>query len=142
MYYLILANTEKANIKRVGGFKIFIMGFYMKEPVNQSKTTATYLWTGLRTPGIFIIEAQGEARNYSYGFSLTRDAHFVGGLKIDAMGWTGPIGEGTKPYKVQGSFPGQYTPKIVISGSNGDFLFDVNEIPSDQVDDYVKSKVG
>ena len=118
------------------------MGFYGKEPVNAGKTTATYLWTGLRTPGIFIIEVEGDAPNYSYGFSLVRDPHFVGGLKIDAMGWTGPVAEGTTPYKVHGSFPGQFTPKIVISGSNGDFIVDVKEIPSENVDDYVKSKVG
>ncbi|WP_298904769.1 hypothetical protein [uncultured Psychroserpens sp.] len=118
------------------------MGFYMKQPVDASKTTATYLWTGLRTPGIFVIEVEGDAQNFSYGFTLKRDEHFVGGLKIDSMGWTGPIGQGTTPYKVHGSFPGQFTPKIVISGANGDFIVDVKEIPSDQVEDYVKSKVG
>ncbi|OUS02101.1 hypothetical protein A9Q86_05470 [Flavobacteriales bacterium 33_180_T64] len=116
------------------------MGFYSKEPVDASKTTATYLWTGLRTPGIFILEVEGNAPNYSYGFSLKRDPHFVGGLKIDSMGWTGPLGEGTTPYKVHGSFPGQYTSKIVVSGSNGDFLIDVKEVPSEEVDDYIKSK--
>ncbi|MBQ4819177.1 hypothetical protein [Aquimarina sp. MMG016] len=118
------------------------MGFYSKEPVDPAKTTATYLWTGLRTPGIFIINVEGDAPNYSYGFSLVRDPHFVGGLKIDAMGWTGPLGKGTTPYKVNGSFPGEYKSKIVISGSNGDFPIDVKEVPHDQVDDYIKSKAG
>ncbi len=118
------------------------MGFYMKQPVDASKTTATYLWTGLRTPGVFIIEVEGDAPNFSYGFDLVRDSHFVGGLKIDAMGWTGPRASGTTPYKVHGSFPGQYVSKIVVSGSNGDFLIDVKEVPHDQVDDYVKKNVG
>ncbi|MNJ83555.1 hypothetical protein D3C87_09760 [compost metagenome] len=117
------------------------MGFYGKEPVDPAKTKATYLWTGLGTPGIFIIEVQGDAPNYSYGFSLVRDTHFVGGLKIDSMGWTGPLGAGTTPYKSRGSFPGQYVSKIVISGSNGDFVIPVEEIAHDQVDNFVKSKV-
>ena len=116
------------------------MGFYMKQPVDASKTKATYLWTGLRTPGIFVIEVEGDAQNFSYGFTLKRDDHFVGGLKIDAMGWTGPIGKGTAPYKVHGSFPGEFRSKIVVSGSNGDFVIDVEEIPSEKVEDYVKSK--
>lgn len=116
------------------------MGFYGKEPVDAAKTTVTYLWTGLRTPGVFIIEVQGDAPNYSYGFSLVRDPHFVGGLKIDSMGWTGPLGPGTTPYQSKGSFPGQYQKEIVISGSNGDFLIPVTEIPHDEVDEFVKSK--
>ena len=46
------------------------MGFYSKEPVNPEKTTVTYLWTGLRTPGIFIINVEGDAPNFSSAFSL------------------------------------------------------------------------
>ena len=30
-----IGENRKANTKRVGDFKIFIMGFYMKEPVDQ-----------------------------------------------------------------------------------------------------------
>lgn len=115
------------------------MGFFGKEPVNAAKTTATYLWTGLRTPGIFIIEVQGDAPNFSYGFSLIRDTQFVGGLKVDSMGWTGPLGEGTTPYTSRGSFPGAYQKEIVVSGSNGDFVIPVKEIAHDQVDAYVQS---
>lgn len=114
------------------------MGFFGKEPVNAAKTTVTYLWTGLETPGIFVVEVQGDAPNFSYGFSLMRDTHFVGGLKIDSMGWTGPLAEGTTPYTSRGSFPGTFQKQIVVSGSNGDFLIPVKEIPSDQVDAYVK----
>tara|TARA_R110002073_G_scaffold306012_5_gene475192 strand:- start:34709 stop:35065 length:357 start_codon:yes stop_codon:yes gene_type:complete len=116
------------------------MGFYQKEPVTAAKCKAVYLWTGLGTPGVFHVTVEGDAPNFSYGFSLVRDQHFVGGLKIDSMGWTGPRAEGTTAYSVQGSFPGQFVPKIVISGSNGDFLVDVEEIPHNKVDDYVKSK--
>ena len=116
------------------------MGFYASEPVDPAKTTVTYLWTGLRTPGIFIVEVRGDAPNYSYGFTLTRDPNFVGGLKINSMGWTGPLAKGTTPYVSKGSFPGQYQEQIVISGSNGDFLIPVKEIPHTEVDDFIKSQ--
>ena len=116
------------------------MGFYGNEPVDPARTKATYLWTGLRTPGVFIIEVQGDAPNYSYGFTLSRDSHFVGGLKINSMGWTGPLGAGTTPYVSKGSFPGQYLPEIVVSGSNGSFLIPVKEIPYAEVDNYIKSQ--
>ncbi|PSK87973.1 hypothetical protein [Taibaiella chishuiensis] len=117
------------------------MGFFGSEPINPAKTTVTYLWTGLRTPGIFIVEVQGDAPNYSYGFTLVRDPNFVGGLKINSMGWTGPLGQGTTPYTVKGSFPGQFQEQIVVSGSNGDFLIKVQEVPHDQVDNFIKSQV-
>lgn len=116
------------------------MGFYGSQPVDPAKTTATYLWTGLGTPGIFIVEVQGEAPNYSYGFTLTRDPHFVGGLKIDSMGWTGPLASGTTPYVSRGSFPGQFQAQIVVSGSNGSFLIPVKEIMHEDVDAYIKSQ--
>ena len=117
------------------------MGFYSKEPVNPAKTTATYLWTGLRTPGIFIVNVEGDAPNFSYAFTLVRDPHFVGGLKINVMGWTGPLGKGTTPFKAHGSFNGGYLPEIIVSGSNGDFPIKVTEIAHDKVDDYMKSLV-
>lgn len=116
------------------------MGFYGKEPVNAKQTTASYLWTGFGTPGVFIIEVKGDAPNYSYGFELERDPHFVGGLKINSMGWTGPLGEGTTPYTSRGTFPGEFKSQIIVSGSNGDFVIDVKEIKHDDVDSFIKSK--
>lgn len=116
------------------------MGFYGKEPVNANQTTVTYLWTGFGTPGVFVIEAEGDAQNYSYGFTLVRDNNFVGGLKIDVMGCTGPIGQGTTHYCVKGSFQGQYCSQIVISGSNGDFIVDVKQVPQEQVANYLQAK--
>lgn len=116
------------------------MGFYGKQPVDPKKCSATYIWTGLGEPGFFRVQVGGDAQNYSYGFDLVRDPHFVGGLKINSMGWTGPIGEGTTPYMDAGSFPGVFREKIVISGSNGDFVISVKEIPHDQVQDYIKSQ--
>ena len=116
------------------------MGFYGKEPVNAEKTTASYLWTGFGTPGVFIVEVEGDAPNYSYGFELERDPHFVGGLKINSMGWTGPVASGTTPYTSKGTFPGEYRPQIIVSGSNGDFAIDVKEIKHGDVDSFIKSK--
>lgn len=115
------------------------MGFYSKQPVNPEKTTAAYLWTGLRTPGIFIVHVEGDAPNYSSAFSLVRSTQFVGGLKIDAMGWTGPLGKGETPYSVKGSFDGGYLSEIIVSGSNGDFPIKVREIAHEEADDYIKS---
>ena len=115
------------------------MGFYQKEPVDAKNSTAVYLNGENGAPGLFVVYVKGDAPNYSYGFNLVRDPHFVGGLKIDSFGWTGPLGEGSTRYKVKGSFPGSYLPKIVLSGSNGDFLLDVEEIVADKVDDYVKT---
>ena len=114
------------------------MGFYGSEPVDPAKTKVTYLWLGLRVPGVFIVEVHGDAPNYSYGFTLTRDPDFVGGLKVNSMGWTGPVAKGTTPYVSRGSFPGQFQKEIVVSGSNGHFLIPVTEIAHDKVDAYIK----
>lgn len=115
------------------------MGFLGKVPVNAAQCTVTYLWMGLETPGAFMVHVEGDAPNFTSGYTLVRDPHFVGGLKIDSTGWTGPMGEGTSHYKVDASFHGEYRSKIVISGSNGDFVVDVTEIPHDKADEFMKS---
>ncbi|TPV96586.1 MAG: hypothetical protein B7733_03985 [Myxococcales bacterium FL481] len=114
------------------------MGFYGKEPFSSAK--ATYVWTGLGSPGYFHVEVQGDAPNYSYGFQLKRDAEFVGGLKVDVMGWTGPIGEGTTPYSVTGTFPGEFREKIVISGSNKTEVIEVDQVPHTDIEDWIRKK--
>jgi hypothetical protein len=116
------------------------MGFYGPEPFTNA--TATYLWLGLGSPGVFIVEVSGDAPNYTSGITLVRDPDWVGGLKVNVMGWTGPLGKGTTPYKVSGTFPGQFVSKIVISGSNGQKVIDVKEIAHDKVDDFVKKAAG
>jgi hypothetical protein len=113
------------------------MGFYGYEPFDEAK--ATYVWTGLGGPGFFSVEVSGEAPNYTYGIQLVRDPHWVGGLKVDVMGWTGPRGEGTTPYSVHGSFPGEYRESIVIQGSNGQSVIKVGQIPHEQSEDYMTS---
>ncbi len=114
------------------------MGFYGKEPFD--KATATYVWMGLEQPGSFFVEVEGNAPNFTSGIQLVRDPDWVGGLKVDVMGWTGPRGEGSKSYKVHGTFPGEYRKQIVVSGANGDQVIDVKEIPHDQVEDHLKAK--
>jgi len=103
------------------------MGFYGSEPFNTAK--AYYVWTGLGEPGHFTVIVEGDAPNYTSGIQLVRDGEFVGGLKVNVMGWTGPLGPGTRAYTVQGTFPGQYVPRIVVSGTNKTVLVDVVEIP-------------
>ncbi|MEY9880544.1 hypothetical protein ABIA43_002078 [Bradyrhizobium sp. USDA 328] len=68
---------------------------------------------------------------------LVRDPHWVGGVKIDVMGWTGPLGDRSTPCSVKSSFPGHYAPQIVVSGSNGTRL-----IPAEKSDDYVRQLAG
>ena len=114
------------------------MGFYSKEPF--SKASAFYLWTGLRTPGVFLVEVEGEAPNYTSGIQLVRDPHFVGGLKVDVMGWTGPLGEGTTAYNVYGSFPGEFRNEIIVSGSNGDQIVPVTQFGQAETEKYLKAK--
>ncbi|UGY20141.1 MULTISPECIES: hypothetical protein [Bradyrhizobium] len=70
-----------------------------------------------------------------------RDPHWVGGLKIDVMGWTGPLGDGSTPYAVKGSFPGHYVPQIVVSGSNGTRI-PVKAISAEESDNYVRKLAG
>jgi len=112
------------------------MGFYGPEPFDTA--TATYVWTGVGGPGFFLVEVKGNAPNYTTGITLVRDPHFVGGLKIDVMGWTGPLGKGTTPYTVHASFPGSFLPKIVVQGSNKTEIVAVKEIPAEQADAHLQ----
>lgn len=108
------------------------MGFYGPEPFNTAK--AYYVWTGLGEPGHFTVIVQGDAPNYTSGIQLVRDQEFVGGLKVNVMGWTGPLGPGTTPYTVQGTFPGEFRPEIVVQGSNKTERVKVQEIPAEDTE--------
>jgi hypothetical protein len=112
------------------------MGFYGPEPFDTAQ--ATYVWTGLNEPGFFSVTVAGNAPNFTTGITLVRDPHWVGGLAIRVMGWTGPRGQGTKPYKVTHSFPGHYLKEIVVIGSNKQEVVKVKEIPFTNDDDFVK----
>lgn len=111
------------------------MGFYGPEPFDTAE--ATYVWTGLGAPGFFSVTVKGNAPNFTSGIQLVRDSHFVGGLAIDVMGWTGPLGQGTTPYTVHNTFNGMFLPKIVIVGQNKRLLIDVKEIPFTTDEAYV-----
>lgn len=113
------------------------MGFYGYEPFDTAQ--ATYVWTGVRTPGFFLVQVSGQAPNYTTGIQLVRDPHFVGGLKVNVMGWTGPIGEGTTPYSVHATFPGDALRSIVVSGENKQEVIEVQEVPAEQAEDHMQS---
>jgi hypothetical protein len=112
------------------------MGFYGSEPFETAH--ATYVWTGLGEPGFFQVTVSGAAPNFTTGIQLVRDPHFVGGLAIDVMGWTGPLGKGTTPFRVEAHFSGMYLPKILIVGSNKRVLVPVTEIPYTTDEAYLK----
>jgi hypothetical protein len=113
-----------------------VMGFYGPEPFDSAE--ATYVWTGLGVPGFFSVTVKGNAPNFSYGFKLVRDEEWVGGLAIKVMGWTGPLGKGTTPYTVHGSFPGIYHKEIVVIGSNKQEVIKVKEIPFTNDEEFMK----
>ncbi len=92
------------------------MPFFQSEPFDSAH--AKYFWAGPGHPGFFRVTVRGHARNFSFGFQLRRDPHFVGGLAVDAMGWTGPLAHGTTPYTVTADFNGGYLPDILVIGAN------------------------
>lgn len=111
------------------------MGFYGPEPFNTAR--AYYVWTGVGEPGHFTVIVQGDAPNYTSGIELKRDPEWVGGLRVNVMGWTGPLGPGTRPYIVQGTFPGEFREYIVVAGSNKVERVRVEEIQADAVEQHL-----
>ena len=61
------------------------MNVYGYEPFDGAK--ATYVWTGLKEPGFYHVEAWGEVPNFTPIVELVRDPRWVGGLK--ATSWVG-----------------------------------------------------
>ena len=116
------------------------MPFFGLEPFDTAK--ASYVWMGLGAPGAFFVEVSGHAPKFTSHIELLRDKHFVGGLKIDVMGWTGPLAQGTTPYTKNASFPGIFIPKIVIHGGNKTLVIDVKEIPEKEADAYLQHLAG
>ena len=114
------------------------MGFFGPEPFDQA--TATYVWAGLREPGFLLVEVSGEAPNFTTGIELVRDPHWVGGVKLDVMGWTGPVGEGTTPYKVSTTLPGSVVESVVVAGSNKREAVPVTEVPAEEADDFLRQR--
>ena len=113
------------------------MGFYGPEPFDSAQ--ATYVWTGLGSPGFFSVTVKGEAPNFTSGIQLVRDPEWVGGLAIKVMGWTGPLAHGTKPYTVRGTVPGSCLKEIVVIGSNKHEVVKVTEIPFTNDEAFAKN---
>jgi hypothetical protein len=114
-----------------------IMGFFGLEPFDSAE--ATYVWTGDGVPGFFSVTVKGHAPNFTSGIRLVRDPEFVGGLAIQVMGWTGPLGQGTKAYTVHGSFNGTILPQIVVIGTNKSEVVKVKEIPFTNDEELMKN---
>ena len=68
------------------------MGFY--NLISASKLSAVYDSMNKQ----LILSAQGKVREFTSGISFQQDKNFVGGLKFDLGGWTGPITGKTTPY--------------------------------------------
>ena len=114
------------------------MPFFQSEPVE--KASAVFVWTGPGEPGFFAVEAEGNAPKFTSGVQLVRDPQWIGGLKVDVMGWTGPLVAGqTQSYKVTGRFAGEYAPKIIVAGSNKIIVVEVEQLPQAESDAYVKA---
>jgi hypothetical protein len=66
--------------------------------------------------------AEGETQNYTSGIHFARNT-ILGGFKFSIMGWVGPIGKGTTPYKYSQEFQlnleGQsgYPKELIIADS-------------------------
>jgi hypothetical protein len=112
------------------------MPFFGLEPFDTAE--AKYFWTGLGIPGFFSVTVKGNAQKFSFGFQLRQDTHFVGGLAIQVMGWTGPLTQGTTPYTVTGHFNGHFLPEIVVIGSNKTAVVRVTEVPFTSDDAFMK----
>lgn len=113
------------------------MGFYQSEPWSTATAAFFEIPGGV---GTFYVEVEGDAPNFTSGIQLVRDPHFVGGLKVNVMGWTGPRAAGTTPYKVHGTFEGEYREQIVVSGSNQTKLVPVQIIPAEEAEDHLRAR--
>jgi hypothetical protein len=102
------------------------MPFFGLEPFDHAD--ATYHWPAKGQPGFFRVTVRGNAQKFSFGFQLKRDSHFVGGLAIDVMGWTGPLTTGTVPYTVTADFNGSFLREIVVIGTNKTEVIPVKEV--------------
>jgi hypothetical protein len=112
------------------------MPFFQSEPFDTAE--AKYVWPGGGQPGFFHVTVRGHARKFSFGFQLRQDPHFVGGLAIEVMGWTGPLTKETTPYTVTGNFNGRFLSEIVVIGVNKTEVVSVKEVPFTTEDELMK----
>ena len=60
--------------------------------------------------------ACGEVQRYTYDINFIRDPHWVGGLKFELYGWTGPLGQGAEPFACETSFQIELPSPVIPSG--------------------------
>ncbi|MGH2720911.1 MAG: hypothetical protein ACRDJO_04825 [Actinomycetota bacterium] len=53
-----------------------------------------------------------------------------------------PVGPGTKPYHVVGTFPGAFLPKIVVQCANRTKVVEVGQIPAGQAGEHLRKRAG
>jgi hypothetical protein len=65
---------------------------------------------------LLTLYADGNVQKFTSGIRFFRDLDFVGGLRFFLQGWTGPLAQGTEPYKYEQAFPIQLiTPYYVVN---------------------------
>jgi hypothetical protein len=115
------------------------MPFFQTEPFDTARVR--YVSAGPGPVGFFRVTVRGHARNFSFGFQLRRDPHFVSGLAVDVMGWTGPLAHGTTPYTVSADFPGGYLRDIVVIGANKTEIVHVEEVAFESEEKFMREFV-
>ncbi|KYF95109.1 hypothetical protein BE20_46720 [Sorangium cellulosum] len=95
------------------------MGFYGPVTTHGLEATAEFRATGFGgVVGVLGIKVSGEAQNFTSGFVLVRDEKFVGGLRYNLMGWTGPLGKGDSPFHHEQGFDlGAMPPEEIVIAS-------------------------
>jgi hypothetical protein len=112
------------------------MAFYHSQPFDTA--TAKYVWHPKDLHGFFYVLVDGNAPNFTFGVTLIRDPHYIGGLVVDVMGWTGPLSAGTSPYKARGLFPGfSYLKEILVIGANKREVVPVEEVKLQNEQEYI-----
>ena len=113
------------------------MPFFQSEPFDTAH--ARYFWAGAGQPGFFRVTVRGHARNFSFGFQLRPDPHFVSGLAVEVMGWTGPLAQGTTAYTVTADFTGGYLHDILVVGANKTETVHVEEVAFESEERFMKT---
>ena len=78
-------------------------------------------------------------REISASDSRRRDQHFVSGLAVDVMGWTGPLAQGATPYTVAADFVGRYASEIVVVGANKTEVVHVEEVAFESEEGFMRA---
>lgn len=113
------------------------MGFYKSQPFD---TAEAYLLQAEIYPPLVLVDVKGDAPNFTSEIQLSRNSNVTGGLVVEVMGWTGPLGEGTTPYNVSQSFQTLETESVVVIGENKHQIVPIKTIPKEHVEDFLKQR--